>query len=498
MAAGMLTLMALTSCAKNPATKRPAAPPAPKLVVYIVVDQLPMDLFRRVQPYFEHGLARLTAPEAWVGTGKYAHASTFTCPGHATLSTGASPNIHGIVSNAWMAADGSAAYCGDIDNLLAPTIADRVKANGGLVTALSLKDRGATMLGGSNPDAIAWFDKKSGTWNEGAPEFMDTDGISRALTQPWVARDPRMYARHFPDAQAHEAEDDIGNTFPHPAAGADRPGLFRTLPASGGVLVTSALNAVDDLGMGRDQAADLLTISFSGNDYVGHRFTPQSWEALDAMLVLDVDIGRLLDGLDERLGPENYAVVLSSDHGAANGGAALVDAPAMKQVAQQAYEDAGFEGEIAFGDPTFFLPQEAGNDADARAKASLAIADSLTAIDGIKGAYAWRTRAGIPEDLAVRSQLIEAIHPDRSGDVFVLLEEDTMYSWDGTGQGTSHGTPWHHDTIVPVLMRGAPIHGRSGERVDMRQLAPTVSLLLGVAPPDMAAMPPVISALLHP
>jgi len=453
------------------------------LLVYLVVDQFPMDLYHRTLPHFEHGLARLTGAEAWVGTAQYTHAVTYTCPGHATLSTGASPLVHGIIGNGWMQ-DGEPRYCGDIDNLLADTLADRVKAAGGDVAVFSLKDRAALMMGGRSPDAIAWYLKDEATWSEGAPDWLDNTGILSVLDRPWEARRPELYAEHFPDAQPHEDEmAPVGNTFPHPAPTAEHPRLFRVLPASGGVLTDVAIQSVDAHDLGADDVADLLVVSYSQTDYVGHAYTPQSWEAMDAILALDEDIGRLLDALDERLGRDGYAVVLTADHGAANSTAEWIDTDQMMEAVQAASDGAGLQGEVRYGDPFLFLP--AHEDPTVREAAARAVAAVAAEFTGVVGAYPWRFE-GLPEGLEVRDAVAQSLHPERAGDVYVLLGEDVLLSYQGSTQGTGHGTPWLHDAAVPLLFLGPGVVADKELRVDARAVAPTAAALLQLPAPQDA------------
>ena len=200
----MWITLTLLACVGRPAEPAPSQEPAPaetpRLVVLLVADQLPVELFGRVQPHFKHGLATLTDEAAWVGRAIFAHSVTLTCPGHATLASGASPRVHGIVSNNWIT-QGEAKYCGDIANLRADTIGDRVHEAGGKVASLSIKDRAAIMMGGRNPDAAVWYLRNEGTWNEQAPEWALQSQIDDVLNSTWEPLDPSLYAQHFPDRQ---------------------------------------------------------------------------------------------------------------------------------------------------------------------------------------------------------------------------------------------------------------------------------------------------------
>jgi hypothetical protein len=177
----------------------------------VVVDQFPLRLLEAGKPWYTEGFARLTGPESWAGVAKYAHAITFTCPGHATLSTGAAPSVHGIASNDWMveAKEGEVftpvvgrtaeyrnEYCvpdGNLANLKAEPLGDVVKEAGGKVVALSLKDRGAALLGGHRPDAVGWFDKKENRFT--GPAWADEAADwERRLQREWTPLIPEAVA----------------------------------------------------------------------------------------------------------------------------------------------------------------------------------------------------------------------------------------------------------------------------------------------------------------
>lgn len=491
----MIALLSLLACGPKPAPAPEAPEPvievaAPhRLAVILVVDQLPVELFERMRPHYTGGFARLAGEQSWVGTSRYHHSVALTCPGHATLATGASPKTHGIIGNAWVE-EGEVLYCGDIANLRSEGLADSVKRSGGTVAAFSLKDRAALMLGGRTPDAQAWYLKKQGTWSEGAPEWLPTEPIQAALTQGWEARRPELYATLQEDDNPWEEihEPLGGTTFPHTAPGVDNPALFRMLPASGTLLTDIAIESLDRLALGSDDVGDLLAVSYSQTDYIGHAFTAQSWEAMDGLLALDADLGRLLDALDAKVGAEHYAVFLTADHGAAPGTAKRVDPEGLEEAIQQAVTDAGLEGEALIGETTVYLPD---GPEEARAAAARAVAALFDDREGFAGAWAWRVD-GLPEDTPHREAIAASLHPERAGDVTMLLEEGVLLAYEGSVRGTSHGTPYDYDTRVPLLVHGATLGTAPGSEVDARSIAPTLAAWLGVEAPadaEVEALP---------
>ncbi len=465
-----------------PPPPEPPPPPPPGLVVYIVVDQLPLSLFEPVKPHFKAGLARMTGKEAFLGTARFAHAVTYTGPGHATLSTGASPNVHGIVSNGWME-KGERVYCCDgVGNMNAEALSDRVKTAGGMVASVSLKDRGAIMLAGKDPDALVYFDKKAKEFT--GPDWAKAD-ITRVLDSEWETCLPDALKELCPDTQDFEPEDNWGtSSFPHPAIGAENAAYFAYHPQAGTVITEIAMTAIDELKLGADNKPDLLTVSYSQTDYVGHMFSPQSREAMDALLVLDKDLEKLFVHLDAKVGAGNWTAVLSSDHGGAPGSSRRVPQEGFLEAAKEAFEAAGFEGELKFIEPTFNLPPEVHDDPEKRRVASKAIVDAIGERDGIAGAWAWRDDGGFPEGTPHRQAYIESVHEERSGDVFVMIEEGVLFSWKGDNTGSTHGTPYDYDTLVPLLGYGKNIKpGTASEEVDVRSIPATVGALLGVGAP---------------
>lgn len=482
-----LVALCLLGCPK-PTPVAPEVPPAapPALVLLVVVDQLPVRLLETPRARYTGGLARLTGPEASVSVARYAHAITYTCPGHATISTGAAPSVSGIVSNDWYLPgdpEGTAVYCGDAKFLRVGTLADRVKQAGGSVASVSLKDRGAEMMGGSNADLKSWYDRSSGDFTGPLVGAVDVAGWMRE----WTPLFPDDYASWVgPDQNPLEDDPGIGTTFPHPAPTAKS---FLFTPFAGSALVDAALVAAERLGLGSDGPADLLAVSFSQTDYIGHAFTAESWEAMDGMIRLDADLGRLIDALEARVGAGRLTVLLTSDHGAfAAGRVSRIGETAVFDAANQGLASAGFSGEVHFESPGIWLPPAVRNDPAARAKAAIAVAAAVRAVPGMGGAFAWRDEPLTgPHAEAVRLSLDD----ERSGDVYVLRGPDALYDYAGSaGRGTSHGTPFPEDTDVPFLAWGAGVKPGPGPQIDVRQVAPTAAVLLGVPAPEAATLAP--------
>lgn len=522
LAYGLGFVVALGAC--GTARVRPADPsssphalaaPAP-LVVVVVVDQLPVRLYDRVKPWFVGGMARFTGPDAFQAVGRYPYARTLTCPGHATLSTGAAPATSGIPANAW-SEDGRMVYCADATFLRAEPLADVVHAQGGKVASMSIKDRAAVMMGGHAADATVWMDLKAlrftgGTDVSSVATIAALDAavpLATYAAQPWNALRPDLYVTQFPDAQPFElGPGGIGQTFPHPAAtGTAADGTpvvtaqaFRAEPSSGDALADAALVAVEALSLGADATPDLLAVSFSDTDYIGHAFTPDSWEAMDGLLRLDQALGRLFDGLDQKVGAGRWTVVLTSDHGCAGGTGTRIRPVDVESRANGALAAAGFEGKVEVEDGAIFLPASAKVDEATRLKAEGAVISAVQTLSGVVGAYAWGEPGGVPDSAPDAVAIRLSYAPGRSGDVLVVPAEGAMFdSPEHDGTGTGHGTPYGYDTRVPLVAWGVGIRpGAVGADVDTRRVAPTLAALLGVPAPAQATLPPIAEALAAP
>lgn len=447
----------------------------PALVVYIVVDQLPVRLLERLEPHFTGGLAALTQGSGYRATGEYRHAVTNTCPGHATLATGASPAVHGIVSNNWPDPAGRDVYCGAIALLRADTVADRVASAGGSVVSLSLKDRGVVFLGGRSPRALVTYDKTRGVF-EGA-SWATTD-LTVVRARPWTPANPEALAQLGIDDDPREGGVDR-RTFPHDVSA---PGAFPYSAYVGDALVEAAIAGVEAEGLGKGNVTDLLTVSFSNTDYVGHVYGTESWEAADALLGVDRALGTLFAHLDRSVGAGRWSAVLTSDHGSAAIDARRVSYDTVREAGRAVLQARGIGGDLVDGDPVVQLPD--GMTDTVRGALAAEVAHAMAAVDGVTGAWAWKK--GIPDDAPHADAIRASYYPGRSGDIFVLVDEATVFA----PTGTDHGTPWAHDRFVPVLALGAGVPaGRADEPVDMRRIAPTIAALAGVPPPAEATEP---------
>ncbi|MCK5945068.1 MAG: alkaline phosphatase family protein, partial [Planctomycetes bacterium] len=332
-----------------------AAQERPRLVVLCSVDQLAAWVHALGQPFFaEHGgFRRLQRDGVTFANCAYEHACTETGPGHATIGTGAPASSHGIVKNQWWSrADQQAVYCvadavdalADLPEgggrgpgrLLVPTFAESLKAHvpGSKVASVAWKDRSAILMAGRGADVAAWFEATTGNlvtnkgWVEETPAWIRAFNrerrIDRWFGEQWQRSGPDEAYRGLVDDQPFEYAHLNGSgqhTLPQPLTGGlQQPGgaYYTQLYASpfGNTIVReAAAAAVRGMQLGADDVPDLLCVSFSATDVVGHYFGPESVEARDALLRLDGELGQLFAMLDEQVGAGRWSLFLTADHG---------------------------------------------------------------------------------------------------------------------------------------------------------------------------------------
>lgn len=338
----------------------------PRLVLQITVDQLRGDQLTRFSDRLSDGGFRYFLDEGTVyANAHHSHANTETIVGHATLATGATPAVHGMVGNLWFdRQSGQITYNiedpdyslltvgADVDDeneidptqtaantdgrspkaLLCSTFADELairSAGQAKVFGVSVKDRGAVSMAGHAGKAF-WFSKQAGEfvtstyYYESYPAWVTEWNASKPLKRysgaAWkLLHDPESYVFRDMDDQPWEtALPGFGRTFPHAYGAWDNKGFttYLTLsPAADEITLDFAKTLIANEALGHDEVTDYLSISFSSTDYVGHIFGPSSLEAEDNLLRLDRTIEVLLEYVDSQVGLERTLIVLSSDHG---------------------------------------------------------------------------------------------------------------------------------------------------------------------------------------
>lgn len=516
-----------------------APAPAPRLVVMLVIDQLPSWSFERRLPALSGGIARLAREGRTALRASYPYAYTLTASGHATLGTGAPPSATGIIGNTWYRRDEGVALSAEVDRdvrllavdggglavappdvvldgassrqLLVPGLAEAVRAaGGGRTVAIALKARAACFVAGQRPDVVVFYEEELGgfttstAYAEALPAWLPalraSSPPSRFDGASWTPLEPDRLGRltGITDDEPGEGSE-MGTTFPHVLPAPAGRGILET-PFGDELVVDAAIAAIDGEALGQGGPPDLLAVSFSSHDYAGHLWGQESWEVADLLLRLDEQIGRLLDALDARVGPDGYAVVLTSDHGATpmidrHPGAARYAPKVISAVVDSVLDEVigpddwvvALQTLNVYLAPRFqALPE--GTQRTALAAAARAVAGlGVDAID--VGALAARCASGASVTGLERLHCA-SYRRGRSGELALRPPEGSLIT--SYPSGTHHDAPSAANREVPLIVRVPGVApGELAGPVDMRQVAPTVARLLGVAPPSAALAPPV-------
>jgi len=488
-----------------------AAPPKkPKLVVAIVVDQFRYDYLLRFRDDYHSGLLRLIEHGAVFHDAHYLHAATVTAVGHSTFLTGATPSVSGIVANEWYdretaqtvtsVSDPGTKQIGGIPNrpgasprrLLVNTIGDELKMQspGSKVVSVSIKDRSAILPGGHMADGAYWYDLDSNTWV--------TSTYYREALPDWAAKvnQEQPYTRSIGAAWLpFDAKDATAKPFCTmvAVAGARLCGSIEATPWGNEMIEEFAERAIEGENLGRHTATDLLAVSFSSNDYVGHAVGPDDPAVRDISIRTDRLLGKLLDAAERSAGVGNILVVLTADHGVAP----IPEVNQARKMPGGRISEAVITEKIntaltkRFGAGKWLLPSPlnmrylnletiAGKKLD-RADVERAAAEAVLTEKHVARVYT-RTQLlmGTVQQDSISRAFSLGFYGPRSGDIMIL--QDPYYLFETTV--TTHGTPYDYDTHVPVIFLGPGIKsGDYRQRIAVNDIAPTLAELLGIEQP---------------
>ena len=528
-------LTALMLSLAGAAAQASPPPKAPRLVVAISVDQYAWSLFEHYRPTYEGGLMRLSRGRVFLGY--QSHAATETCPGHSTLLTGDHPSRTGIVSNNWYDREtGARVYCVSVPGVSDPlakgashlkvdTLGDWLRARRpeARVTSVSGKDRAAIMLAGHHPTGVFWWDDRGGfgTSKYAGPADEATTApvraFNRKLFAAWDKAPPALWPSTSPDRCAPLA---VARTFgrltlsggvpPETAKGATQGPDWRTSPAFTSEFRASPLMdqltlklAADLVGaqrLGRRAQPDLLAISLSGTDHIGHRYGSGGAEMCVQQASLDAALGAFFAKLD-RLGVP-YVVALSADHGGIDAAERL--GPPARRV-DAAKIAAGLNAELRAAFSLAYDPIDADDanhlivglrpaDGARRAEVTAAAIAWLKAQPDIAGVFtpaevaaAAPPRGKPPGELSIIERFAESFEASRSGDIIVHYGEfATMGMPTRLGQNVAgHGSAWDYDRQVPILFWWPGVTPTEAGPIETVDIAPTLAPFLDVAPPDV-------------
>lgn len=459
-----LPLVALIACHADP---RPAVEP-PRLVVLVVIDQWPAWAFAQKHAAFEHGFRRLLGEGQW-RTGEHPSAATLTAPGHALLGTGHPTATSGIVANEWyhreLGKRLQSVEDGDARSarwLRVPGLADNFD---GRAVAVSLKDRSAILTLGHRGTPI-WYG--GGKWKSTGelPAWLPAIDPDR-VHAPWQPLDAARLAQLAPDGDAQPGEvgeKKFGPTFPHePDATGDPADAVFSQPLGNTLVLEAATAAIPH--------ADLLVISLSAHDYIGHGWGQESWEMWDAELRLDRELGAFLAALDREVGAGRWSMIVTSDHGASpmpeRGKGGRIVFEELHAALERAADDSLGEGTwVADAKYPFayFSRELLALPAERRDRGIAAITAALSAFPGVDRVFRTADFAGNCEARTGDARgLCYAIDPERSGELMWLPREHWITQEVDERVATAHGSLHAYDRRVPaiVLAPGRVAHAPS-------------------------------------
>lgn len=494
----------------------PAQPPKkPKLLLAVVVDQFRYDYLLRFRSEYKAGFARILEHGAVFTDAHHEHFPTVTAIGHSTFLSGATPAMSGIVGNAWYdretgkdvtaVSDPSVQLLGGAPGktgasphrLIVSSLGDELKMDGkGVkVIGVSLKDRSAILSTGHMADGAYWFDGATGNWVSSTYYFKDLPEWVSEYNKTRPA-DKYLGAEWLPfDGKPGTAEPyKRMTTQPGPAF----YNSFEATPFGNELIEAMAEHIIAAEQIGKHPGTDILAVSFSANDYVGHDQGPDSAQVHDISVQTDRILGKLLDYVDAQLGADNILFVMTADHGVAPvpevnrarkmpGG--RIPAKDISGAVQSALSAQFGPGKWIVGNsgPVMYLNYDliAEKKLD-RAVVESAGAEALRKVPHIFRAY---TRTDIMQGHVQEDHVSRALRNGffwkRSGDIFPVPEDYYFVSEGSETHGTSHGAPFNYDTHVPIIFMGSMIKaGKYNARVAVNDIAPTLAAILEVEEPS--------------
>ncbi len=505
----------------------------PKLIVGIVVDQMRVDYLSRYESKFsEGGFKKLIKGGYFNKNANFNYVPTYTGPGHASIFTGSVPRVNGIISNDWYdKKTGKNIYCAQDEtvttvgstsnagkmsprNMLTTTIGDEMRLATNMqakVIGISQKDRASILPAGHTANAAYWYDGSNGSFITSTfymqqlplwvSAFNDKKLPEKYLSQDWTTLLPiASYSESLPDDNAFEGlfKGESKPVFPHKLAELKEKNkglnMIRATPFGNTLTKDFALEAIKNEQLGADAVTDLLSVSFSSTDYVGHQYGINAIETEDTYLRLDKDLEELITYLEKNIGKDNFVIFLTADHGGAHNAAylqslkvpaGLIDEKgiedAMKAHLKEVFGDTLV---MSFSNQQFFLNHTtlAKNKLKLKEVTMEAARFALT-LEGVANAYSlYDVIASSQSNDVALSRIYMGFNDVRSGDV--ILNYLPAYL-DYGKTGTTHGAAYSYDTHVPLLWYGWKINqGSSYEPVNISDIAPTLSSFLDISFPN--------------
>lgn len=485
----------------------------PKMVIAVVVDQMKYEyVYRFWDDFGQKGFKKLINQGTFCRNTHYNYVPTYTGPGHASIFTGTTPAVHGIIGNSWYSRDSlKPVYCagdwkaqticlcqkphdklnkGDGNmsprNLLSTTIGDQLKIvdTSSKVFGVSLKDRGSILSAGFSANGAYWMNS-TGNWitsdyyRNSIPnwvkQFEELNPVSNYMNSFWSGSTFNINLKDKLDQRG--------------------PSAIKSTPKGNQILWDFSKQLILNESLGSDEHTDLLVVGFSATDYIGHQFGPDAEQTKDTYLKLDQTIADMLLFFDKQFGKKNYTIMLTSDHGAAtspdvmrkmkfNGG--RFDSRKLLLELNNYLFDVFGQDQLVSKEINmqFYLNFDIINSAGIEVDLLFQkIKDFLESKEFIKSVYDFRFNY-----FSINEKEVEMIkngyHPKRSGDLFYVLNPGYL-EW-SRETGTTHASQYNYDTHVPLIFYGNGVQRKKliDKRVHISDIAPTLSIIMKTSFPS--------------
>jgi predicted AlkP superfamily pyrophosphatase or phosphodiesterase len=517
----------------------------PKLVVGIVVDQMRWDYVNKFKPFFktQNGFLKMMNQGASCNNNLISYLPTVTACGHTAVYTGSTPAIHGITGNSWydniqqrmvycvednsvqaVGIENSSAGKMSPLNVWTTTLGDELKLATNFkskVYGVSLKDRGAIIPAGHAADGAFWYDSKSGNfisstyYGKTLPTWLTNYNNAKKVDSfyklGWSLSLPvSVYEANCDNDQNEYESKPFGkevNGFPYNLIsylGKDY-GKVSSTPYGNNLVLDIATQTLINEKMGLDDITDLLAVSFSSPDYIGHAFGPNSWETLDGYIKLDELLAQFFTTLDQQVGKDNYTVFLTADH-------AVAPIPGYAQkhkIPAGTITDDGIKNELgkmltakglnpklisAITEFNIYLNHNLMDSLQVtQEKLTSLITNYLEQKSNIIQVVESRKAAYAPLPQSIRERIVNGFNPQRSGDLMFITKSGVV---GGGNTGTGHGVFYNYDAHIPLLFYGKGIKKGQVNNVNyMTDIAPTITTLLGIQMPSGSIGKPILEVI---
>lgn len=511
-------------------------PEKPKLIVGIVIEQLRYDQLEQFKDRFgENGIRRILNEGTYFKNASYEYMLTQSAPGHATISSGTEPALHGITSDYWyVPLKNELIYCtqdNQVDpvggsyesglhspvNLLSSTFSDELlMATKGRakVFSVGLKESSAILSSGHTANGVYWYDNISGTWmtstwySDSLETWVkDFNALMLSevyLNNPWtLLKERAAYSDCLPDSSLLETGFEKRNYFPYDLKKLSSKGLLnarrdfsmlRETPFGNSFTADFAIRLMKEEGLGKDDITDFISISFGSTDNIGHRFGPSSVETADAIFRLDRDIARILSFLNDSIGKRNVLVYLTSAHGISEIPGVLeknrIPGGYFRQTQAiqllKSYLNAVYgQGDWVKGysEKQIFLNRTLIEDAKIPLEeVQMKVSRFMVQFSGIASAYPFSAFEANDFGNGHLKRIVNSFTPQRSGDVIITLNPGWIERSDNIAD---HNSPYEYDSHVPLLWYGWTVNRATVTRkVNISEVAPTLSSLCRIPFPN--------------